>query len=73
MSKELLTINTHKDLFRCNRLSFGVKLAPAIFQQKMDTMLTGLPGVATYIDDIIVAAAFQDELLHRLFSFSAEC
>ena len=31
-------------------------------------MLTGLTGVAAYINDIIVAAAFQGELLQRLFS-----
>ena len=67
-SRELLTINTHKGLFRFNRLSFGVKPAPAIFQQTMDAMLTGLTGVAAFIDDIIVTAASQDELLQRLFS-----
>ena len=45
-SKNLLTINTHKGLFQFCRLLFGVKSAPAIFRQTMDTMLTGLPGVS---------------------------
>ena len=53
-SKNLLTINTHKGLFQFNRLSFGVKLSREIFRQTMVTMLTGLPGVSAYIDDIIV-------------------
>ena len=66
-SKRLLTNNTHTGFFRFNRLSFGVKHVQAIFQI-MDAMLTGLTGVAAYIYDIIVAAAFQDELLQRLFS-----
>ena len=38
-SKELLTINTHKGLFRFNRLIFGVNSTPAVFQQTMNAML----------------------------------
>ncbi len=48
-SKEYLTINTHKGLFRYNRLPFGVSSAPAIFQRCMDTLLQGIPGVKCYI------------------------
>lgn len=67
-SKNLLTINTHKCLFQFCRLPFGVKSAPAIFQQTMDTMLTGLPGVSAYIDDIIITGTTPEELLHHLTS-----
>ena len=45
-SKELLTINTHRGLFQFTRLPFGVKTAPAIFQQLMDILLAGIPGSA---------------------------
>ena len=38
-SKEFVTINTHKGLFRYNRLPFGVASAPAIFQRYMETLL----------------------------------
>ena len=39
-----------------------------IFQQTMDTMLTGLPGVSAYIDDIIITGTTPEELLHHLTS-----
>ena len=53
-SKELLTINTHKGLYRMNRLPFGVASAPAIFQNVMDQVLNGLEGIGGFLDDIIV-------------------
>ncbi|PIO61946.1 reverse transcriptase [Teladorsagia circumcincta] len=62
-SKEMLTINTHKGLYRYNRLPFGVKSAPGIFQQIMDSMICGLQGVAAYLDDIIVTGRTYEE--HR--------
>ena len=43
-SKEYLFINTHKGLFKYNRLPFGVSSAPAIFQRHMDT----LPGLCAW-------------------------
>lgn len=53
-SKPLLTINTHRGLFRYNRLCFGIKASPGIFQNIMDSMLTGMHGVISYLDDLIV-------------------
>ncbi|XP_065076062.1 uncharacterized protein K02A2.6-like [Ochlerotatus camptorhynchus] len=41
-SREMLTINTHRGLYRYNRLPPGVKAAPGAFQQLVDTMLFGL-------------------------------
>ena len=67
-SKNLLIINTHKGLFQFCRLPFGVKSAPAIFQQTMDTMLTGLPGDSSSIDDIIITGTTSEERLHHLTS-----
>lgn len=40
-SKNLLVINTHVGLFRYERMSFGIKTAPTIFQEVMDTMFHG--------------------------------
>ncbi|KIH51998.1 integrase core domain protein, partial [Ancylostoma duodenale] len=60
-SKELLTINTHQGLFRYNRLPFGVKSAPGIFQQIIDSMIAGLNGCAAYLDDVIVTGRNIEE------------
>ena len=65
-SKELLTINTHKGLYEYTRLPFGVASAPAIFQQPMDTILSGVPGTVCYIDDILVTGKDTEEHLSNL-------
>nr|VZI35628.1 unnamed protein product [Spirometra erinaceieuropaei] len=65
-AQELLTINTHKGLFRYTRLNYGVKTAPSVFQQIMDTMLTNVPGTIAYLDDILVVGSSEEELTQRL-------
>ena len=49
-----MTINTHKGLYRVNRLPYGVASAPAIFQKLMDQVLQGIDGVIYYLDDILI-------------------
>ena len=65
-SRELVTINTHKGLYRYTRLPFGVSAAPAIFQRTMDSILSGLPHVACYIDDILITGRNDSEHLKNL-------
>ena len=65
-SKELVTINTHKGLFRYNRLPFGVSSAPAIFQQTIESLLKGLKGISVYLDDILVTGSTHEEHLCNL-------
>ncbi len=46
-SKQLLTINTHKRLYRYHHLPFGVSAAPSIpsiFQRTMENLLQEIPG-----------------------------
>ena len=65
-SKHFLVINTHKGLYRFNRLPYGVASAPAIFQKVMDQVLQGLPGVVCYIDDILVTGRTDMEHMRNL-------
>ena len=54
-SQELCTINTHLGLFRPKRLPYGVSSSPALWQQTMDRIFNGLPGVFCFVDDILIA------------------
>ena len=67
-SRHYITINTHRGLFRYNRLPFGIKSAPGIFQQCMDTMLSGLTGAVAYLDDIIVMGTSEKDHKQNLFN-----
>ena len=61
---ELLTINTHRGLYKINRLQYGIKVAPTIFQKIMDTMLADLDFITTYFDDILMKSKNWDHVKH---------
>ena len=65
-SRQYVTINTHLGLFRYTRLPFGVAASPAIFQQTMDSILSGLNGVGGILDDLIVTGPDDKEHLRNL-------
>ena len=65
-SKQLVTISTHKGLYRYNRLPFGVACAPAKFQKIMESLLQGLDGVICFLDDILITGKTRDEHIQRL-------
>ena len=70
-SKKLVCVNTHMGLFQYERLPFGVKSAPSIFQKFMDQLLTGIDGTVAYIDDVVVASSSIKEhilTLRKLFT-----
>ena len=48
-SSKLLTINTHKGLYRPTRLMYGVASACAIWQREMENILNGIEGFAYYL------------------------
>ncbi|BHF81470.1 hypothetical protein SprV_0702460000 [Sparganum proliferum] len=47
-------------------LPFGVKTAPALFQQIINAMLSGIPGTAGLLDDIIIVGPSPAELQDRV-------
>ena len=65
-SKSLLTINTHKGLYRYNRMTYGISPAPSIWQRTMDTILQALPGVQCILDDMIITGRNDAEHLQNL-------
>ena len=65
-SREYLTIATHNGLFRQNRLVFGITTAPAIWQNAIEKVLQGLPGVKVYLDDVLVSGRTESEHLSNL-------
>ena len=65
-SRPLTTFATHCGLYRFKRLPFGVSCAPEIFQRVMSDILSGLPGIVVYIDDILVFGSNRQEHDERL-------
>ena len=65
-SRKLVVINTHRGLFQYKRLPFGVASVPGIFQRVMDSLLTGIPGVTVYLDDILVMGKTEEDHLSAL-------
>ena len=65
-STELTVINTHQGLYKFKRLPFGLSSAPAIFQKFIEQLVRDIPGVACYLDDIIVTGRSEQEHLNNL-------
>jgi len=64
--RHLLTINTHKGLFRYKRMHYGIALAPAVWQRSMEQILADIPGVHVFLDDITVTGKNDQEHFQRL-------
>ena len=65
-SREYVTINSHKSLYRPTRLPFGVSSASAIFQSKLEQVLQGIPMVVCRVDDILISEKNDQEHLEHL-------
>ncbi|XP_053229066.1 uncharacterized protein K02A2.6-like, partial [Podarcis raffonei] len=63
---EAQMIVTHRGAFRVKRLQFGVSVAPGIFQNLMDSLLKGIPGVTPFFDDVLIAGPTPEEFEDRL-------
>ena len=51
----------NKDFYKFNRLPFGVKVTPGIFQQIMDASLGDLDFAQAYLDDILIKSRNHEE------------
>lgn len=60
-SRAITTFAAHDGYYRYKRLLFGLNCASEVFQCIIERILTGLPGVKTFIDDILVFAASKKE------------
>lgn len=65
-STVIQTISTHRGTYRMNRLSFGIKTAPAEFNRIIDQILREIPKTESYFDDIIVHGSSMDECKSNL-------
>ncbi|XP_055915493.1 uncharacterized protein K02A2.6-like [Eupeodes corollae] len=65
--RDYLTLSTHKGLYRPTRLMYGISSAPAIWQRYMEELLSDIPGVSIFIDDVKITGRDNEEHLDRLF------
>ncbi|XP_058814637.1 uncharacterized protein K02A2.6-like [Topomyia yanbarensis] len=64
--RKILTLSTHRGLYRPNRLMCGVASAPAIWQRQMEAILQGIEGVSVFLDDIKITGENDEVHLRRL-------
>ncbi|XP_046417438.1 uncharacterized protein K02A2.6-like [Neodiprion fabricii] len=72
-TSKILTINTPMCLFNVLRLLDGIAAAPRIFQKYMVTIMSGIPGIKIYLDNVKIQCKIIEEhdqrllvVLHRL-------
>ena len=68
-SSALTSFSAPNGRYRFKRLPFGLRVSQDVFQEKMDLILAGCPGVINLADDIIVYgrnAEEHDRNLHQL-------
>jgi hypothetical protein len=65
-SQRLVTINTHKGLFRYTRLPYGIASGPAIWQRFVEQVLAGLPFTSVIMDDLLVSGCNDAEHLKNV-------
>ena len=72
-SKEKSAFISSEGLYEYNRLPFGLKTAPGLFQEQMNGVLKGYRNkfAMAYLDDVIIySRTFEDHLKHLELVFS---
>jgi hypothetical protein len=65
-SREIRTFMTHQGLYRYKRLIFGISCAPEMYNKIIHQALSGLTGVSSIYDDIIVHGKNEEEHIRNL-------
>ncbi|GFS66777.1 uncharacterized protein K02A2.6 [Trichonephila clavipes] len=72
-SQKLMTINTHKGLYICKRLMYGLNGAPAIWQRYVDGLFQGMDGVKVFMDDARITGSGEISHFTALEEFFKKC
>jgi len=65
-SQKFLGISTSWGIYQQTRLAFGLSCAAQVFQQFIDTLTKGIPGVICYLDNVLVYAETDEECFKRV-------
>jgi hypothetical protein len=65
-SRQIQTVSTRREIYRMNRLSFGIKTAPSEFNRIIDRILESLPKRLSYFHDLIIHGATKEECQKNL-------
>lgn len=71
-SQKVLTVNTPLGLLKVTRMPYGVCNAPLIYQAVIDQIIQGIPGTASYQDDLIISGINQEQCRDRVLQVFAE-
>ena len=67
-SQLLTTFRTPIGRYCWMRLPFGLNVSQDIFQSRMDTLLEGLPGVASIADDVVCVENLETSMMQTLYA-----
>ena len=65
-SQRRLALSTHRGVLLQTRLLFGISSATGYFQDVMNQLTSDLPGVAVYLDDILISGKTAEDHLNNL-------
>ena len=65
-SQRRLALSTHRGVLLQTRLPFGINSATGYFQDVMNQLTSDLPGVAVYLDDILISGKTTEDYLNNL-------
>ena len=65
-SQRCLALSTHRGVLLQTRLPFGISSATGYFQDVMNQLTSDLPGVAVYLDNILISGKTAEDHLNNL-------